>query len=82
MPRLIEILMFVAPFVAFAIWRLLFPAPLPPAWLVGWVSALVLLAAAGLFWSWFQVAGDARQDYVPARVVNGHVVPARRVAPP
>ena len=34
MSRIIEITLFLAPFVGFAAWRMLFPSPTPPLWLV------------------------------------------------
>ncbi len=74
MPRLIEIVLFLAPFVGFAVWRLLFPSPLPPLWLVASLAAFLAVMLAALLWMWHADAGDANIRYVPARMQDGRVV--------
>jgi hypothetical protein len=74
MPRLIEILLFLAPFAGFAVWRLMFPSPLPPLWLVASLAAFVAVMLAALLWMWHADAGDAHIRYVPAHVEDGRVV--------
>ncbi len=81
MSRIIEILLFVTPFLAFAGWRLLFPSPLPPLWLLQCLAAAVALMLLALLWSRHQDAGDANQAYVPARLVDGQIVPAQPAPP-
>jgi hypothetical protein len=81
MPRLIEILLFVTPFLAFVAWRLLFPSPRPPFWLVGGLAGFTLLMLLALIWVWHIDAGDANQAYVPAELRDGRIIPARPAAP-
>ena len=74
MPRIIEIVLFLTPFVTFAVWRLLFPSPLPPLWLVGTLFGFVVLMLLALLWLWALDAGDANLTYVPDELHNGRVV--------
>jgi hypothetical protein len=76
MPRLVEILLFVLPFVAFAAWRVLFPSPLPPRWLIAGLAAAVALMLLALIWVRRIDAEDANQSYRPAELREGRVVPA------
>jgi hypothetical protein len=81
MSRIIEIVLFVTPFVAFAAWRLLFPsAGLTPRMLYG-TAGFVLLMLAALFWLHQQDAADAGRVYVPAALQDGRIVPGH-AAPP
>jgi len=82
MPRLIEIVLFLAPFVGFAVWRLLFPSPLPSLWLVGTLALFVAVMLAALLWLWHINAGDVDQPYVPARLENGRIVTTPPNRPP
>jgi hypothetical protein len=82
MPRLIEIVLFLAPFVTVAVWRLWFPSPVPPAWLIYSLSAFVALMVAALLWVWAIEARDANQLYLPDELHNGRVIPGRPGAPP
>jgi hypothetical protein len=82
MPRLIEIVLFLAPLLSFAAWRLLFPSPTPPLWLVFCLAGFVALMLLALVWSRQLDAGDAAEAYIPAQLQNGHVVPAQRAHPP
>jgi hypothetical protein len=81
MPRLIEIVLFLAPFVGFAVWRLLFPSPLPPLWLVASLAAFLAVMLAALLWMWHADTGDANIRYVPARMEDGRVVKPPRQPP-
>lgn len=81
MSRIIEILLFLTPILAFAGWRILFPSPLPPLWLLYGSAAFVVLMLLALFWQRYLDAGDAHQAYVPAHVVNGQVMPAQQAPP-
>jgi hypothetical protein len=78
MPRIIEIVLFLIPFLTFAAWRLWFPSPVPPLGMVYGLSAFVLLMLLALVWFRQEDAGDAHEAYVPARLIDGHVVPAER----
>jgi hypothetical protein len=80
MPRIIEIVLFLTPFLTFAAWRLLFPSPMPPLWMVGSLAGFVVLLVLALFWLRHIDAGDAHEAYVPARLIDGQVVPAQREA--
>jgi hypothetical protein len=82
MPRLIEIVLFLAPLLSFAAWRLLFPSPTPPLWLIYSLGGFVVLMLLALVWSRQLDAGDAGEAYVPAQLQNGLVVPAQRAPPP
>ncbi|HBK06106.1 MAG TPA: hypothetical protein DDZ81_09600 [Acetobacteraceae bacterium] len=81
MSRIIEILLFLTPILGFAAWRLLFPSPRPPLWLLYGSAAFVVLMLAALFWQRHLDAGDAKQAYVPAQMLDGQVVPAQRAPP-
>jgi hypothetical protein len=82
MPRIIEIVLFLTPLLSFAAWRLLFPSPTPPLWLVYGLACAVVLMLLALLWAWHIEAGDAGESYVPARLLDGRVVPAQRAPPP
>lgn len=81
MPRVIEIVLFLTPFLGFAAWRLAFPSPQPPRWLVGGAigCAVLFLLVAG--WIWFLDARDANQPYVPAELRGDRVVPGNQAIP-
>ncbi len=81
MSRMIEIVLFLAPFLSFAAWRLLFPSPLPPLSLIYGLTGFVILMLLALVWSRHFDAGDAQQGYVPAQLIDGQVVPAERTPP-
>jgi drug/metabolite transporter (DMT)-like permease len=82
MPRIIEIVMFLAPFLVFAAWRLWFPSPVPPVWLMYGLAGFLGLMLMALAWAWHLDAGDADQPYVPVELHDGRVVPGRPAAPP
>jgi hypothetical protein len=75
---MIEIVLFLTPLLSFAAWRLLFPSPLPPLWLVYALAAFLILMVAALVWLRHLDAGDAHEGYVPAQLIDGRVVPAHR----
>jgi hypothetical protein len=82
MSRMIEVVLFLTPFLGFAAWRLLFPSPSPPLWLMYGLAGFVVLLLLALVWSRHLDAGDSHETYVPARLVGGHVVPAQKAPPP
>jgi 4-amino-4-deoxy-L-arabinose transferase-like glycosyltransferase len=73
-PRLIEIVLFLVPFVGFATWRLLFPQPLPPVWLMGGLAGFAVLMFVALLWLRQMDAEDANRPYVPAELHDGRIV--------
>ncbi len=77
MPRIVEIVLFLTPFVTFAAWRLLFPSPTPPAWLMYGLTGFVIVLLTALVWMWHLDASDANQPYIPDQLRDGRVVPAR-----
>ena len=80
MSRIIEIVLFLTPFIGFAAWRLLFPSPLPPLWLMGGLAGFAVLMFAALVWVRHLDAGDADRPYVPAELHDGRIVPAHQAA--
>lgn len=74
MPRLIEIVLFLAPFIGFATWRLLFPQPLPPVWLLAGCAGFAVLMFAALLWVRQMDAEDANRRYIPAELHDGRIV--------
>lgn len=78
MSRIIEIVLFLAPFLSFAAWRLLFPSPTPPLWLMYGMAGFVALMLLSLLWLRHLDAGDASEAYIPAKLVGGQVEPAQR----
>jgi len=82
MPRIIEIVLFLTPFLSFAAWRLWFPSPLPPPWLLYGLAAFVVLMLVALVWLWHLEAEDANRPYFPDELHDGRVVPAHPGAPP
>jgi hypothetical protein len=81
MPRIIEIVLFLAPFAAFALWRLYFRTLLPPLWFVVCLACMVLMMLGGLLWTRHKVAGDAQEQYRPAALQNGRIVPGGPASP-
>ncbi len=76
MPYLIEILLFLAPFAAYALWRRFNPSD-EPSDVVLLLAAVgvVLMVAGGLLYGLSHSMG--REDaYVPPRMEDGRIVPA------
>ena len=82
MPRLVEIALFLLPFAGFVVWRLVFPSPTPPLWLVGGLAGTVVVLLAGLIYAHQRDAADVGRAYVPATLQDGRVVPGHAAAPP
>jgi hypothetical protein len=82
MSRIIEIILFLTPFLAFAAWRLWFPSPLPPPGLVYALAAFVLLLLAGLLWTTHIEAQDGHRAYIPAVMQNGRIIEGHPAASP
>ena len=79
--RLIEIALFLSPFVAFAVLRLVLPARGLPSWVLPLFGAAVATMLALLLYLRSFDAGDAGQAYVPARLEDGRVVPGHAAKP-
>jgi hypothetical protein len=79
--RFVEITLFLAPFVIFAVWRMTATVggPTSPRVLAASAALLVLLLGALL---WLHREGALPQDttYVPARLEDGRIVPAHGAA--
>jgi len=73
--RLIEILLFLSPFAAFAVLRLVLPERGLPAWVLPAFGAAVVAIVAMLLVYWSSESGDGNQTYVPARIEDGRVIP-------
>jgi hypothetical protein len=82
MPRLIEIVLFLVPLLSFVAWRLLFPSPTPPVWLLYSLGLFVVVTLLALFWARNLDLGGTTEAYVPAQLQDGHVIPAQRAPPP
>lgn len=82
MPRIIEIILFLTPIMAFVAWRLLAPSPRLPLGLVYGLTGLVAVMLAALLWLRHIEAGDADQAYVPAQLRQGQIVSPQRVPRP
>lgn len=80
MARIFEIILFLTPFVGLAVWRLLFPAPLPSVWLIGCFAGFAVLMFIALVWLRHVDAQDANRPYVPAELHDGRIVPPRPAA--
>jgi hypothetical protein len=81
MPRIIEIVLFLTPFVAFALWRLYFRTLVLPIWFVAGLGCVVLMLLGGLLWTLREVAGDAREQYRPAILQDGRIIPGGPISP-
>ncbi|MBL6454283.1 hypothetical protein JMJ55_03035 [Belnapia sp. T6] len=77
MPYLVEILLVLAPFLLFALWRRLSPGPVVPAAAVWLLLAGVICGMAGAVWYGFSVSLEPGTVYVPARLgPDGRVLPS------
>ncbi|WP_428487905.1 DUF6111 family protein [Rhodopila sp.] len=81
MPRLIEIVLFLTPFIGFTVWRLVVPSDRVPAWLVACAAGAVMLILLLLLTLWHFDASDGGRAYIPARVQDGRVIPGHAAAP-
>jgi hypothetical protein len=75
MLRLTEILLFLAPFAAFAIWRLSVDIGGPPRSVVIGAACFALLMLGLLVYLRENRALPPGTHYVPAHVEDGHIVP-------
>ncbi len=81
MLRLLEILLFLTPFVAFGLWRLVAPAGVPSPRAVAATAAMLLLLGAALLWFSRQDVLPPHSVYAPAQFHDGRVVPGHGMTP-
>jgi hypothetical protein len=72
--RLVELALFLLPFVLYVLWRRLFAGPGPSAGMLA--LTLVGLAAFGVALAWFGIGRSLGPTgrYIPAQLVNGQIV--------
>jgi hypothetical protein len=80
MLRLVEVVLFLVPFLVVAVWRLLLPARGPSMRTVAALGVMVVLLATALLLLRAQDAEPPTAGYVPSHVQNGRVMPSS-VAP-
>lgn len=76
MLRLVEVALFLSPFAAFAMWRLLAPAGGPSRMMIGIGAGVLALLAGSLLWLRMEDAAPAEAVYVPSHLQDGRVEPA------
>jgi hypothetical protein len=74
MLRLVEVALFLAPFVAFAVWRFMAIEGGPPVSLVIGVACVLALLASALIWLSHEDALPPGANYEPARLEDGKIV--------
>ena len=79
MLRLLELFLFLFPFGAFALWRVLAPARGPSPAFVAALAAVLALLAGGLIWYSRQEALPGNTVYAPAQFEHGRLVPGHGV---
>ncbi|MBR0660257.1 DUF6111 family protein [Neoroseomonas oryzicola] len=82
MPYLVELLLFLAPFAAYGVWRRMNPSTEPSTILLVLSGTGVVLMLAGAFWYGSSRSMAPGEAYVPAhlegdRVEPGHAEPRR-----
>jgi hypothetical protein len=76
MLRLVEIALFLAPFVVVAIWRLLLPARSPSPRIVAVAVALVVVLIGSLLWLRREDAEAPADAYIPSHIKDGRIIPS------
>jgi hypothetical protein len=79
MPRLIEIVLFLTPLAAFAVWWFAARSTGLPRWFLGALAGVIALVLAGLLWTRHQAVQDAALQYQPAQLRDGQIIPGRAV---
>jgi hypothetical protein len=79
MLRLLELALFLSPFVAFALWRLLAPARPPSARAVALAAGVLAVLAGALFWYSREDVLPPGTEYAPAQLQDGRLVPGHAV---
>ena len=81
MLRFIELVLFLSPFLLFALWRATAYAGLPSPRLVAASVALLILLLSALLWFQREGALPPGSAYVPAHLDNGRIVPGHGAPP-
>ena len=81
MLRLTEVLLFIAPFAVFVLWRVTAAQGGPPPIVLAAASFGVVLLAAWLVWFALTNGTTQRGEYVPAQFQNGEIVPGHTARP-
>lgn len=79
MLRLLEVALFLSPFVAFALWRVLAPARPPSARVIALAAGALAVLAGALFWYSREDMLPPGADYAPAQLQDGQLVPGHGV---
>lgn len=79
MLRLVEVALFLAPFAAFAAWRLLWPRGGPSRLVIGAAAVTLVVLAATLIWLSRQDTLPPDIPYVPPHLQDGVIVPGQGV---
>jgi hypothetical protein len=74
--RYLEISLFLAPLVLFAVWRLASPGRGPSPRVIVASAVMVALLLAALLWLHREGSLPSDSAYVPARLEDGRIVPA------
>jgi hypothetical protein len=74
MLRLVEVALFLAPFVAFAVWRFMAIEGGPPVSLVVGVACVLAVLASALIWLSRENALPPGAGYEPPRLEDGKIV--------
>ncbi len=74
MLRLVELALFLSPFVAFAAWRYFSSEPGPSIPVIIGVACVIIMVAVALIWLGEDRAISPNDAYAPARYENGHIV--------
>ncbi len=81
MLRLLEVALFLLPFVALALWRLTAPVGGPSPRFIVLVGVVLVLLAGGMVWFSREHKLPSGAVYVPAELHDGRLVPGRGAAP-
>ena len=81
MLRFVELVLFLSPFLLFAVWRATAYAGLPSPRLIAASFALLMLLLAALLWFQREGALPSGSTYVPAHLEDGRVVPGHGAPP-
>lgn len=81
MARIFEIVLFLGPFVVFAVWLRLNPSGTLSRSMIVFVFAFLALMGGGLVWLRLEEAMPPNAHYLPARMQDGRIVPPVAVPP-
>jgi hypothetical protein len=74
MLRLVELALFLSPFLAFAAWRYFSSEPGPSTRIVIAAACLIIVLAVALIWLGGDRAISPHDAYAPARYEDGHII--------